>query len=69
MSFINGYCAAVGDVSRSGHGDIAEELMDSSGFCLNDLIRAELDEYDLEEIKKLSWPHKDKHDVREGTKS
>ena len=58
MSIAVGYSAAVADLSRSGHDDLASELLENSGFCLSDLIRLGAEEYDLEEIRKLPWPNK-----------
>ena len=58
MAFIIGYCAAAADVSRSGHDDIASELMGNSGCSLDDLIKAGVEDYDLDEIKKIDWSDK-----------
>ena len=53
MSNTLGYCAAIADVSRMGEGSIAEELLAEAGFRLEDIIKAGIEEYDLEEIRKL----------------
>jgi hypothetical protein len=50
-----GYIAALGDLCRSGHKDIAENMLDESGLNLNDILKSGADGYDIAEIKQLEW--------------
>ncbi len=54
-SFLQGYALAIGFLIR-GHGEdgIAMNAMHEHGITLDDLIKAECDDFDLDPIKEVS---------------
>jgi len=52
--FICGFCVCAAFISRD-HGEpgMAMDAFNSSGIKLKDCLMAEVDEYDLKEIKKM----------------